>query len=151
MVAFLMIWATEHFLDAAKHLGREEDVRREKEHPQALSTANEMARRDELTGTKNKTAYHETEKELQRLVKDGGEPFGIVVCDINGLKLINDTEGHKAGDDYIKSACRLVCRIFHHSPVFRVGGDEFVVVLKGQDFAERVSLISVLRCPLHMP
>jgi diguanylate cyclase (GGDEF)-like protein len=78
-----------------------------------------MARRDELTGTKNKTAYHEMEKELQKLTKAGGDPFGIVVCDINGLKHINDTEGHKAGDDYIKAACRLVCRIFHHSPVFR--------------------------------
>ena len=132
-----------HFIICVEN--REEDVRREKEHLKALSTANEMARRDELTGTKNKTAYHEAEKDLQKLVEEGGEPFGIVVCDINGLKMINDTEGHKAGDDYIKAACRLVCRIFHHSPVFRVGGDEFVVILKGQDFAERVSLISVLR------
>ena len=132
-----------HFIICVEN--REEDVRREKEHLAALSTANEMARRDELTGTKNKTAYHEMEKELQKLTKAGGDPFGIVVCDINGLKHINDTEGHKAGDDYIKAACRLVCRIFHHSPVFRIGGDEFVAVLRGQDFANRESLVSGLR------
>ncbi|MDO4989844.1 MAG: EAL domain-containing protein [Eubacteriales bacterium] len=132
-----------HFIICVEN--REEDVRREKEHLAALSTANEMARRDELTGTKNKTAYHEMEKELQRLAEDGSEPFGIVVCDINGLKTVNDTEGHKAGDNYIRAACKLVCRIFHHSPVFRVGGDEFVVVLRGQDYANRAALISALR------
>lgn len=132
-----------HFIICVEN--REEDVRREKEHLAALSMANEMARRDELTGTKNKTAYHEMEKELGRQLEAGGDPFGIVVCDINGLKHINDTEGHKAGDDYIRAACRLVCRVFHHSPVFRIGGDEFVAVLRGQDYANRESLISGLK------
>ena len=124
---------------------REKDVRKEKEHLAALATANEMARRDELTGTKNKTAYHEMETELQRQLTEESVSFGIVVCDINDLKIINDTEGHKAGDDYIRACCRLVCRIFHHSPVFRIGGDEFAVVLRGQDYLHRESLISQLR------
>jgi diguanylate cyclase (GGDEF) domain len=132
-----------HFIICVEN--REEDVRREKEHLAALSLANETARRDELTGTKNKTAYRETENELQRLIDERGEPFGIVICDINGLKIINDTEGHKAGDNYIKAACKLICRVFHHSPVFRFGGDEFVVVLRGQDYENRSSLISDLR------
>ncbi len=132
-----------HFIICVEN--REEDVRKEKEQLAALSMANEMARRDELTGTKNKTAYHEMEKELERQTEAGGDPFGIVVCDINGLKHVNDTEGHKAGDDYIKAACRLVCRVFHHSPVFRIGGDEFAAVLRGQDFANRESLVSSLR------
>ncbi len=132
-----------HFIICVEN--RDEDVRREKEQLAALSMANELARRDELTHTKNKTAYHEMEKELQRQIEEGGDPFGIVVCDINGLKAVNDTEGHKAGDDYIKASCMLVCRIFHHSPVFRIGGDEFVVVLRGQDFGNRASLLSSLR------
>ena len=132
-----------HFIICVEN--REEDVRKEKEHLAALSTANEIARRDSLTHTKNKTAYHEAESELQQQMQEGGEPFGIVVCDINGLKLINDTEGHKAGDDYIKTSCMLVCRIFHHSPVFRIGGDEFAVILRGQDFANRAQLLSSLR------
>ncbi|MBR3742041.1 MAG: EAL domain-containing protein [Clostridia bacterium] len=124
---------------------REKDVQKEKEHLAALATANEMARRDELTGTKNKTAYHEIETELQKQIEEGNASFGIVVCDINGLKVINDTEGHKAGDDYIRAACRLVCNVFHHSPVFRIGGDEFAVVLRGQDYVERENLLSLLR------
>ena len=132
-----------HFIICVEN--RDEDVRREQEHLAALSMANEIARRDELTHTKNKTAYHEIEKELQKTVSEGGDPFGIVVCDINGLKVINDTEGHKAGDDYIRASCRLVCRTFQHSPVFRIGGDEFAVILRGQDFDARGVLISRLR------
>ena len=107
--------------------------------------ANTLARRDELTHTKNKTAYHEKEEELNRLIKEGHEPFGIVVCDINNLKVINDTEGHKAGDEYIKASCTMICRIFAHSPVFRIGGDEFVVILTNQEYKDRQNLISRLR------
>ncbi len=129
-----------HFIICVEN--REEDVRREQEHLAALSTANEMARRDELTGTKNKTAYQETEKGLEKLVEEGRESFGIVVCDINSLKIINDTEGHKAGDDYIKASCKLICRVFHHSPVFRIGGDEFAVILTGKDYTNRKELIA---------
>ena len=132
-----------HFIICVEN--RDDDVRKEQEHLAALSLANEMARRDELTHTKNKTAYHEMEKELQRQIKEGSEPFGIVVSDINSLKVINDTEGHKAGDDYIKACCMLICRVFHHSPVFRIGGDEFVIVLRGDDYKNRASLVSGLR------
>ena len=132
-----------HFIICVEN--REEDVRKEQEHLAALTLANDMARRDELTGTKNKTAYHEMEKELQKLTEEGSEPYGIVVCDINGLKTINDTAGHKAGDDYIRNACKLICQIFHRSPVFRIGGDEFVVILMGEDFVTRESLLTILR------
>ena len=132
-----------HFIICVEN--RDEDVRREQEHLAALSVANEMARRDELTHTKNLTAYHEAEKELQRQLGNSREPFGIVVCDINGLKVINDTEGHKAGDEYIKASCLMVCRTFQHSPVFRIGGDEFAVILRGEDYKNREKLLAALR------
>ncbi len=132
-----------HFVICVEN--RDKDVQREKEHLSALATANEMARRDELTGTKNKTAYQEMETELQRQIEEGTASFGIVVCDINGLKLINDTEGHKAGDDYIRASSKLVCNVFRHSPVYRIGGDEFVAVLRGQDYVNRESLIATFR------
>ncbi len=125
---------------------RDEVIKKEKEHLQAISIANEMARKDILTGTRNKTAFIEYEKDLQKEVDDKLlDSFGIIVCDINNLKIINDTQGHKAGDEYIKSACKLICRTFAHSPVFRVGGDEFVVILRSQDYNERESLISAFR------
>ncbi len=79
------------------------------------------------------------------MIDEGSGAFGIVICDINDLKLVNDTEGHNAGDRCIKAACRLICRIFAHSPVFRVGGDEFVVVLKEQDYRNRLSLQAALK------
>lgn len=132
-----------HFIICIEN--RDADVRKEQEHLAALSTANQMARRDELTHTKNKTAYREMENTLQGLIEDGQGRFGIVVCDINGLKIVNDTEGHKAGDEYIKSSCALICRVFHHSPVYRIGGDEFAVVLQGRDYENRKNLIARLR------
>ncbi len=133
-----------HFIMCIEN--RQEAVRKEKELLQSLSMANEFARKDGLTGTRNKTAYHEYEKGLeQELYENKDLKFGIVICDLNDLKLINDTQGHKAGDDYIKSACKLICRAFAHSPVFRVGGDEFAVVLKGQDYVERGNLMDSFR------
>ena len=65
----------------------------------------------------------------------------MAVCDINGLKQVNDTQGHHAGDEYIKSACNLICNTFKHSPVFRIGGDEFAVILKGSDYDDREALL----------
>lgn len=132
-----------HFIICVEN--RDADVRKEQEHLAALSTANAIARRDELTHTKNMTAYHEAETELREQMGEDGGRFGIVVCDINDLKAINDTQGHKAGDDYIRASCTMVCRIFQHSPVFRIGGDEFAVILKGHDYENREHLLSALR------
>ena len=53
--------------------------------------------------------------------------------------------GHRAGDEYIKMASQLICKVYCHSPVFRIGGDEFVVVLRGQDYAKRERLLHKLR------
>lgn len=119
----------------------------EKKQLRALHTERELARRDELTGVRNQTAYHELEKSVQENIDNGLDylTFALVVCDANNLKQINDTEGHVAGDEYIKSSAKLLCDIFDHSPVFRVGGDEFVVFLRSDDFTNRVELMKELR------
>ena len=70
--------------------------------------------------------------------------FSIVVCDVNGLKKINDTLGHKAGDEYICSAYAMIGEIFAHSPVYRIGGDEFLVILQGRDHTARQELMERL-------
>ncbi len=70
--------------------------------------------------------------------------FALVVCDTNNLKLINDTQGHAAGDEYIRASARLLCDIYVHSPIFRVGGDEFVVFLRGNDYESRHELLDKL-------
>ena len=139
-------WSSDktHFIICIEN--REEYVRKENEHIQALNMANEIARRDSLTGTRNKTAYTEIEKELQgKIDNKTNDPFAVAICDINDLKIINDTQGHNAGDDLIKSACKLICRTFSHSPVFRIGGDEFAVIVSNQDLTDCEELIKNLR------
>ena len=124
----------------------EEYRQRDEHHTEELNRAREMARRDPLTGIKNKTAYHETEMTIQKEIENGiCDDFAIVVCDINDLKIINDTKGHKAGDEYIRSVSRMICNVFTHSPVFRVGGDEFAVILKGADYNDRDELMTNIR------
>lgn len=58
-----------------------------------------------------------------------------MILDINDLKQINDTQGHQTGDQYIQGACRIICDIFRDSRVFRIGGDEFSVLVQGDDYA----------------
>lgn len=126
--------------EEVRHRLREEE---EKKKTQEEKThAQEIARRDGLTGVKNKFAYKEQIDALQEQIEAGEEPqFAIAVFDINGLKKVNDTLGHNAGDELIKASCKLICNTFRHSPVFRIGGDEFVAVLMGEDFIERKETI----------
>lgn len=125
----------------------DDEVKREREHLKALTNEKELARRDELTGVKNKTAYKELEKSVQENIDKGLDylPFGLIVCDANNLKQVNDTEGHNAGDEYIKQSAKILCDIFAHSPVFRIGGDEFTVFLRGDDYTNRAELMKKLR------
>lgn len=134
-----------HFIIGVEDIDAE--VKRERQHLRELKTEKELARRDELTGIKNKTAYKELEESAQGNIDNGMDylTFALVVCDTNNLKQINDTQGHAAGDEYIKASARLLCDIFVHSPVFRVGGDEFVVFLRGNDYTMRYELMDKLR------
>lgn len=116
----------------------------------AYLDAVDMANRDAMTGVKNKRAYVQAEMELDEQIKDGeNPPFAVVVCDVNGLKQVNDTQGHKAGDEFIRKACCVICNAFKHSPVFRIGGDEFAVILKNQDYHNRSELMQQLGNVLH--
>lgn len=121
-------------------------VRRcEMEAERELGTVKTIAYTDPLTGVKSKHAYVEAESEYDKRIDQGRvQPFAIVVCDINGLKYVNDTFGHQAGDQHIQDASRLICSSFKHSPVYRMGGDEFVVLINGQDYAEREVLLADL-------
>ena len=73
--------------------------------------------------------------QLDRQIGENRAPeFAIVVLDVNDLKEVNDTQGHHAGDAHIQGACKIICDIFKHSPVFRVGGDEFAVIAQSGDY-----------------
>ena len=119
----------------------DEAKRKEMEFEQAIGSAMDMANKDSLTGIKNKHAYANVEMQLDDEIEKNLEgQFAIAVCDVNGLKQVNDRQGHSAGDEFIRSACAIICNTFKHSPVFRVGGDEFVVLLRGQDYENRGEL-----------
>ena len=101
------------------------------------ATASAMATMDALTGVRNKLAYDGMCKDIDYRIADGFTDFGIIMIDLNFLKRINDTYGHDKGNVSIKLLCDMVCNIFVHSPVFRIGGDEFVVILENDDFIHR--------------
>ena len=114
----------------------------EKKAVEERDHAHTVAYMDPLTGVKSKHAFTLQEGVMDSKVREGeaGE-FGLIVCDVNGLKRINDTLGHKAGDEYIRSACKMLCEFFKRSPVYRIGGDEFVVLLQGQDYDSRNEIL----------
>jgi diguanylate cyclase (GGDEF)-like protein len=103
-----------------------------------------LAYQDSLTHVKNKTAYDNAILKMNEKINDGTAKFGIVMVDLNNLKKINDSYGHEKGNDYILGACHIVCIVYEHSPVFRIGGDEFVVILERGDFEKRDELFQLM-------
>ncbi len=86
---------------------------------------------DQLTGLYNRTYF---ENELKRLKNSGEYPITIISLDLDGLKVVNDTMGHAAGDDLLKRCARVAKRALRKSDTLaRVGGDEFVALLEGAD------------------
>ncbi|MBR5421698.1 MAG: GGDEF domain-containing protein [Lachnospiraceae bacterium] len=121
----------------------EKDIRDKEEKIDRLSIE---SYRDALTGVGNKAAYIREIEELNKKINKGKTiEFALVMVDMNRLKQINDDHGHKAGDQYIRGCCSMICEAFKHSPVYRIGGDEFVAVLTGKDYEHRKSLVEKLK------
>jgi len=132
-------------LEAEKEEYRDEleiYVTREKLQKMELGSTRKLVYIDSLTGVKNKRAFTEAQKEVDEAVNCGLiSEFGLIVFDLNGLKAINDKYGHDAGDKYIQDSSQLICNYFKHSPVYRIGGDEFVAFLRGEDYKKRKELL----------
>ncbi len=120
----------------------EDDIRNKEA---AIGKISKEAYKDSLTGIGNKTSYIRKINELNTEIEKGNTDFAIVMVDVNCLKMINDHHGHSAGDSYLKGCCRIVCENYKHSPVYRIGGDEFVVILRGADFEIRHERLKQLR------
>ncbi|MBI9015318.1 MAG: transporter substrate-binding domain-containing protein [Clostridiales bacterium] len=95
-------------------------VLRDREHQMYL---------DPLTGLNNRLYFNSIQKELETLEL----PQGIIISDLNKLKYINDTMGHHVGDIYIKAYGKCLKNVFDQSIVCRMGGDEFLVIMKNSD------------------
>ena len=104
-----------------------------------------MAFVDGLTGVKNKNAHREMVERIDREIKEGKAKFAVVMLDVDKLKMINDNFGHDNGDKAIVGSCYSLCKAFSHSPVFRIGGDEFVAIIEGEDYEKRREFFEKLR------
>ncbi len=121
-------------------------MRIKREYVEKLAMVENKANIDSLTGIKNKNAYQEREDIMNHRIMEKRQPeFAIVVLDVNDLKKINDTKGHQAGDDCIREACEIICRTFKRSPVYRVGGDEFVVISQDEDYERSEELVEIIK------
>ena len=108
---------------------------------QQADDLHELAHMDSLTGIRNRLAYDKEILRLDREIQNGRHEFGIAMIDLNFLKVINDTYGHEFGNTAIITLSQLICDVFSHSPVFRIGGDEFAVILKNHDY-HKIEMLS---------
>ena len=95
-----------------------------------------LAYRDSLTGLRNVTSYKAWIKDFDREIKGSEKEFGVLMFDVNCLKETNDQYGHEIGNKLIVACARLIADTFKRSPVFRIGGDEFLVILQNSDLTD---------------
>lgn len=117
-----------------------EDLRASKEETKEMA---DLANKDGLTGVQNKVAYNREVDIINKQIEEDKEglSFGIAMIDLNYLKNTNDEFGHDAGDSALISLAEIICNVFKHSPVYRIGGDEFVIILRGRDYVISNKLI----------
>lgn len=100
------------------------DITQRKDREEELK---HLSMHDSLTGLYNRFYF---EEEMERLNNERHYPLSIIVCDVDGLKMINDILGHEKGDELLKRAAEIIKIPFRTSDVVsRVGGDEFAVIL----------------------
>ena len=116
------------FEDMAKRLYEREELLRR------------SANIDPLTGLQNTTAYTSYMAEFKKEIEAGTSDFGIAMLDLNNLKETNDEYGHRVGDELIRATANITAEVFAGSPIFRIGGDEFLVLLSGEALASREEL-----------
>ena len=104
---------------------------------------------DLLTGVKNRNAMNNRISNIVSGAEQLKLPFGIIFCDLNGLKRVNDSSGHMAGDLLLKKAAILLQELFdtEEDDIYRAGGDEFMVILSGckkEEFEQKKNALKEL-------
>ena len=103
---------------------------------ETINIEKDISNHDALTKVLSRISYDNKIKDLDRKIREDpvSVRFAICECDLNNLKIVNDTFGHDKGDQYIINCCKAICDLFKHSPVYRIGGDEFVAILQSDDY-----------------
>lgn len=113
----------DYYGNALGIVGRSVDITTEREYRKKLEF---LSYTDILTGAKNRTAFEEYDREIS---KKENLPIGVLMGDANGLKLLNDTFGHRYGDKFLKETVKILKEVSGKN-VFRIGGDEFAILIK---------------------
>ena len=87
---------------------------------------------DTLTGLQNRTAFYENMGRLIKKIEDGTADFSTLMIDVNYLKKVNDVYGHEQGNTYLQNAANLIRKHFGNEGLYRIGGDEFAMLLEGR-------------------
>jgi diguanylate cyclase (GGDEF)-like protein/PAS domain S-box-containing protein len=139
-----LFWAevslnSSHIGGEGRVLGVYRDISDRKEIERKLQF---LSSHDTLTGLYNRSHF---EAEYERIVQQGLYPLTLIIADLDGLKQVNDTYGHEAGDQLIRFASDILSSVFRAEDILsRIGGDEFAVLLpstnhdKASEMLERV-------------
>ena len=104
-----------------------------------------LSSRDMLTGVFNRNEMNNVVDRFSQLSDKTGDSLGVIFADLNGLKTVNDIQGHSAGDQLIKKAATLLSEVFSNGRVYRAGGDEFSIIMDNTSEEEVAKKILVLR------
>lgn len=110
-----------------------------------MNQLRELSSRDMLTGVMNRNEMNNYVDRLSALPESQARPIGVIFTDLNGLKRINDSQGHSAGDNLLRSAAHALCTLFDAGNIYRAGGDEFVVILQDAGLPELEEKADALR------
>ena len=103
-----------------------------------------MGSQDMLTGVMNRNEMNNRVDALAEGKEDAGLSVGVVYADLNGLKAVNDGDGHAAGDKLLIDAVEVLVDVFGQQAIYRAGGDEFVIILadvSDADLAKKVDAV----------
>ena len=118
-----------------------------------MDELNVLSTTDMLTGVKNRNAMNNyvasVVENIDDTVKD--KTLGVVFADLNGLKRVNDNDGHAAGDLLLKNAALVLQKFFTGSNIYRAGGDEYVIITENVPEAEFTEKLNALRAAASHP
>lgn len=114
-----------------------------------IDSLHEEALTDGLTGVSNKSAFVEQERLLNKRIKEGKASFVVALFDVNRLKITNDLFGHMAGDEMLRIVATHLREHFDQKNVFRIGGDEFVLLVQGNNTRRIAERIATVTCEMQ--
>ena len=104
-----------------------------------------LSSRDMLTGVMNRNEMNNYVDSLCAGEKTLPDPVGVIFADLNGLKAVNDRDGHVAGDNLLRNAANALREVFDENTIFRAGGDEFSIIVEGMEEEELRNRVGLIR------